>query len=264
MTVGERQISISELCTAIATLPPPQAKAFPLHPTLAAQWYGPLIALAEEAKREHLGQQFLQGEISSVDLANALSAELIRKIAQESEPTEAQIERYYIGNRKEFERTKARHIVISYATTVASRSSRTSSEARTKADAIFEALKRGADFAVMAARESDDPYTKVKGGDLGDVSHNQMEPAVDHSIWSLAESETSAPFEGRFGYEIVRVESRRVLALNEAREMIVGNLKFLRTSSQRQQIIARTRITLKRTYIHSPLPCEVNAVALTK
>jgi parvulin-like peptidyl-prolyl isomerase len=223
-----------------------------------------LIALAQEAKREHLGQQFLQGEISSVDLANALSAELIQKIARESEPTEPQIEQYYIGHRKEFERTKARHIVISYVTAVASRSSRTSAEARTKADAISEALKRGADFAEVAARESDDQYTAAKGGDLGDVSPNQMEPAMDHSIWSLRPGETSAPFEGRFGYEIVRVESRRVLPLNESREMIVGNIKFLRTNRQRLEIIASTRITLKRTYIDSPLPCEVKTGALTK
>ena len=263
MTVDERQISVFELCTAVATLPPPQAQAFPLHPALAAQWYGPLIALAEETKREHLGQQFLGAEISPVDQANALSAELIRKIAHESEPTEAQIEQYYLGHRNEFQVTKARHIVISYATALASRSTRTLTEAQAKADAISAALKRGADFASVAARESDDQYTKAKGGDLGDVPHNQMEPAIDHSIWSLAPGETSVPFRGRFGYEIVRVESRRILPLNESRDNIVGTIKFLRTSRQRQEIISRTRIALKRTYIESPLPCEVKTVALT-
>jgi hypothetical protein len=263
MTVDERQISVSELCSAVATLPPPQAKAFPLHPAFAAQWYGPLIALAEEAKREHLGQQFLQAEISPVDQANALSAELIRKIAHESEPTGAQIEQYYVEHRKEFERTKARHIVISYATALSSRSSRTLSEARAKAYAISAALKRGADFAELAARDSDDQYTKAKAGDLGDVSHNQMEPAIDQSIWSLAPGETSAPFEGRFGYEIVRIESRRILPLNESRETIIGNIKFLRTIHQRQEIISKTRITLKKIYIDSPLPCGVKTVALT-
>jgi hypothetical protein len=46
--------------------------------------------------------------------------------------------------------------------------------------------------------------------------------------------------------------------------MIVGNIKFLRTNRQRLEIIASTRITLKRTYIDSPLPCEVKTGALTK
>jgi hypothetical protein len=264
MTVDERQISVSELCAAIRTLPPPQAQGFPLHPPLAAQWYGPLVALAEEAKREHLGQQFLNDEISPVDQANALSAELIRKIARQSEPTEAEIQQYYAAHPHEFERTEARRIVISHATALASRSTRSVSEAQAKANAIDVELKQGADFGSLAAKESDDPYTKSKGGDLGDVSHNQMEPEVDHVIWSLAPGATSAPFAGRFGYEIVKVESRRILPLNEARETIIGNVKFLKTARLRQAIIAAARISLKKTYMDSPLPCEVNTATITK
>lgn len=264
MTVDERQISVSELCRAIATLPPPQAKAFPVHPTLAAQWYGPLVALAEEAKREHLGETFQQGEISPVDQANALSAELIRKIARESEPTEREIELYYKSHPDEFERTRARHIVISYATALASRSGRSAPEAQIEAQRFAAQLKQGADFATLAARDSEDPYTQKKGGDLGEVAHNQMEPAVDHAIWSLAPGETSPPFAGRFGYEIVKVEGRRALPLDEARAAIVGNIKFLRTIDRRREIISAARIQLKRTYMDSELPCEVHAAALGK
>jgi hypothetical protein len=264
MTVGQRQISVAELCAAIRTLPPPQATGFPLHPALAAQWYGPLVALAEEAKREQLGQQFLQGEISPVDQANALSAELIRKIARESEPTEAEVEQYYAAHRDEFERTRARHIVISDATALASRSSRSASDAQLKAEQIAAQLKQGADFATLAAKESDDPYSRGKGGDLGDVAHHQMEPALNGVLWSLSVGETSDPFGGRFGYEIVRVESRRILALSEARQDIIGEIKFLKTTRERQRIISQTPISLKRTYMDSQLPCELNAVALGK
>lgn len=264
MTVDERQISVSELCSAISALPPPQAKAFPAHPALAAQWYGPLIALAEQAKREHLGEIFQQGQISPVDQANALSAELIRKIARESEPTERDIEQYYQAHPDEFERTRARHIVISYATALASHSSRSASEAQIKAQRIAAQLKQGADFATLAASESEDPYTQQKGGDLGEVAHKQMEPAVDHAIWSLAPGEISIPFAGRFGYEIVRVESRGILSLNEARADVIGNIKFLRTIRRRQEIISAARIQLKRSYMDSELPCELHAAALGK
>jgi hypothetical protein len=263
MAVDSRQISVAELCSAIATLPPPQATGFPLHPALAAEWYGPLIALAEEAKREHLGQAFLHDDISHVDQANALSAELIRKIASHSEPTEAQIEQYYAAYPAEFARTRAQHILISYAGALASRSSRSTSEAMSKADDIAAQLKQGADFAALAAKESDDPYTKAAAGDLGDVAHNQMEPDVDHVIWSLSPGETSSPFRGRFGYEIVHVQSRRTLPLNEVRPSITGNLKFLATTRRRQEIISAAHISLKRMYMDSQLPCAVNAAALT-
>ena len=264
MSVDNRQISVSELCAAIASLPPPQATAFPGRPALAAEWYGPLVALAEQAKREHLGEIFLRQDISPLDQANALSAEMIRKIARENEPTEAQIDHYYANHPEEFERTKAHHIVISHATALASRSNRTTEDAKIKADEIALRLKQGADFATIASKESDDPYTKAQGGFLGDVSHHQMEPAVDHVVWSLNPGETSSPFAGRFGYEIVKVESRKIMPLNEARETIIGNMKFLATIRRRQQIISAAHISIKRAYMDSPLPCEPSAIALTK
>jgi parvulin-like peptidyl-prolyl isomerase len=91
-----------------------------------------------------------------------------------------------------------------------------------------------------------------------------MEPALDGVLWSLPVGETSAPFAGRFGYEIVKVESRRILPVSEARQDIIGEIKFLKTTRERQRIISQTPISLKRTYMDSQLPCELNAVALGK
>ena len=256
MTVWNRQVTVSELCTAIASLPPPQANGFPLHPALAAQWYGPLVALAEEARREHLGDSLSPGEGSMLDEENGLASALIRKIADDLHPTDAEIRQYYAMHQYEFERTKARHIIISYDTAFASKSKRTAAEARAEADAIATQLRNGADFAALAAKESDDPYTKNKGGDLGEVYHHQMDAAEETVLWSLAAGQTSAPFVDRFGYDIVRVEGRRVLPLNAAHEMVIGDLKFAADERRQHQIINAAHVTLKKIYMSSPLPCS--------
>jgi len=94
ITVAERRITASELCSALQSLPPPQRKGYVLHPALAKDWYGPLVALAEEAKREHLGISPESAKLSEVDLDNALVGELIQKIARETQPTEPDIESY--------------------------------------------------------------------------------------------------------------------------------------------------------------------------
>jgi hypothetical protein len=255
MTVGSRQITVSELCTVTGLLPPPQVSGFRLHPPLAAQWYGPLVALAEEAKREHLDDSLSPGKGSIVDEENGLAAALIQKIANQLHPSEAEIRQYYATHQYEFERTKARHIIISYATAFASRSSRTEAEAKQEAEAISLQLKNGADFATLAAKESDDPYTKGRGGDLGEVYHHQMDPAEEKVLWSLAPGQTSAPFVDRFGYGIVRVEGRRVLPLSDVRETVVGDLKFVADKRRQQQIINAAHVTLKKAYMTSPLPC---------
>jgi hypothetical protein len=262
MTVSDREITVSELCAAIARLPPPQAKGYLLHPALAAQWYGPLVALAEEAKREHLGASLNTENESEVNLQNGLAGELIQKIARDLQPTESQIQNYYATHQSEFERTKARHILISDATALASQSKRTAAEAKSKAEQIAAQLKHGADFAVLAEKESEDPYTKDKRGDLGDVSHHQMEPAVDQVLWSLAPGQTSDPFEGRFGYEIVQVEGRRTLPLDNVRESVIGDIKFEASKRRQQEIIAAAHITLKRVYMDAQLPCRAKPSTL--
>jgi hypothetical protein len=123
MRVGERRISVAELCTAIAQLPPPQRKGYALHPGLAKDWYGPLVALVEEAKRRHL-EAGENPKRSEVDRDDALVGELIQSIAKESEPSNREIEHHYVRHKAEFEQARVRHILVSDATALASRSQR--------------------------------------------------------------------------------------------------------------------------------------------
>lgn len=262
MRVGEREITVVELCSALAALPPPQRKGYALHPALAKDWYGPLVALADEARREHLQVREDQ-KLSEVDYDNALVGELIQAIAASAQPTDPQIETYYTGHKRDFEQVKARHILISYATALASHSNRSAAEAKTKAENVAIALNRGTDFARVAAENSDDPYTNNKGGDLGYVSHHQLEPAVDSMVWSLTPGQASAPFQGRFGYEIVQVEERRIPPLAAVRESILGTLKAEALEQKQQEIVKAARINMEPAYENSPLPCESGAQVFT-
>lgn len=250
------------MCAAISSLPPPQRTGYMQHPALAGDWFGPLVALAEEARRE--GLSVAEGQkLSEVDLDNALAGELIQAIANNIQPSAAEIAAYYSAHKSEFEQAKARHIVVSYATAFASRSSRSKAEAKAKADDLYSRLKRGADFATLAAAESDDPYTKSKGGDLGNVSHRQLEPALDAAIWQLAPGQISAPFEGRFGYEIVQVEDRKMQSLDQVRENIIGRIRAQALERRQQETISAAHVTLAPEYKDAPLPCETPSKPFT-
>jgi PPIC-type PPIASE domain len=262
LTVAERQITASELCTAIGSLPPPQRTGYMQHPALAKDWFGPLVALAEEAKRGHLSVADSQ-TLSEVDLDNALAGELIQSLAQSVYPTADEVAAYYFAHQSDFEQAKARHIVISYATAFASHSSRSEAEAKAKADDIFSRLKHGADFAALASLDSDDLYTKSHGGDLGYVSHHQLEPALDSMLWKLAPGQTSAPFKGRFGYEIVRVEGRHTQTIEQVQDLIVGKIRSDVLERKQQQIISAAHIRLAPDFTSSPLPCETPSKPFT-
>jgi hypothetical protein len=262
LTVAERRITASELCTAIALLPPPQRTGYMQHPALARDWFGPLVALAEAAKREHLSVADSH-KLSEVDLDNALVGELIQAIAKSTQPSNAEITAYYSTHKSEFEVAKARHIVISYATAFASRSGRSTAEAKAKADDLYSRLKRGADFAKLASAESDDPYTKPKGGNLGNVSHHQLEPALDAMLWQLAPGQISTPFEGRLGYEIVQGGDRQPQPLNQARENIIGRIRSQALERRQQEIVSAAHVTLAPEYKNAPLPCETPSKPFT-
>lgn len=255
MIVGKERITAARLCTAIQSLPPPQRAGYALHPNLAAQWFGPLVALAEEARRMHLTVPE-NARQSEVDLDNALAGELIQAIARDTRPTEPDIKGYYIAHENEFEQALVRHILISHATALASRSKRTATQAKAKADGIAVQLTHGSDFRTLALEQSDDSYTKDKGGDLGYISHHQLEPALDHAIWALAPGQTSAVFEGRFGYEIVQVQTRRTQPLQAARENILGKIRAAALDRTQHSILEAAHITLEPGYSDSPLPCD--------
>lgn len=264
MTVSQRKITASELCTAINSLPPPQRAGYMQHPALAKDWFGPLVALADEARHEHLTVADSQN-LSEIDLDNALVGELVQSIAQSIHPSADEIAAYYFAHKSDFDQVKARHIVISYATAFASHSTRSASEAKAKANDISSQLKRGRDFAALASTESDDPYSKSQGGDLGYVSRHQLEPALDAMIWQLAPGQTSAPFVGRFGYEIVRVEDHRTQPIDQVQDAITGRIKSDALERRQQQIVSAAHISLSSEFefADSPLPCQTPSKPFT-
>lgn len=262
MTVGEQRITVSELCDAIKSLPPPQRAGYALRPELAAQWFGPLAAMAQAATREHIAIT-TNPQDNEVDRDNALVGAWIEVTARNIQPTEKEIESYYREHNREFEQARARHILISYSTAFASRSNRSEAAAKMKAEEIFLQLKRGTQFQALAVLNSEDPYTRQKGGDLGYASHRQLDPELDGAIWSLDPGQISDPLKGRFGYEIVQVEERRIQSLEAVRDIIVGKMRAAALERKQQKIIAAVHISLTPAFTDSPLPCELRPFTLT-
>ncbi|MBI5834170.1 MAG: peptidylprolyl isomerase [Armatimonadetes bacterium] len=71
-------------------------------------------------------------------------------------------------------------------------------------------LKAGGDFAALAKEKSDDPGSKVKGGDLDWVSRGMMVKPFEKMAFALAKDEISAPFRSQFGVHIVQVTDREL------------------------------------------------------
>ncbi len=74
-----------------------------------------------------------------------------------------------------------------------------------KAKGILQRIKKGEDFAKLAAELSEDPSAKKNNGDLGTFSKGDMVPEFDNAIFALKIGEvTSEPVKTSFGYHIIK------------------------------------------------------------
>ncbi|HMN68799.1 MAG TPA: SurA N-terminal domain-containing protein [Bdellovibrionales bacterium] len=160
----------------------------------------------------------------------------------------ADIEKYYADNKIEFtkpEKFKAKHILIRYG------------DMRTEADAekrIHELAKdlTSANFSAIAAKNSEDPGSKAKGGDLGEFERGRMVPEFEQAAAALKDGEISKPVKTSFGYHIIYLEkktpagqapiaqveneiARKLLVRKEGKELL-GDLKKAVESGDRREL----------------------------
>lgn len=98
-------------------------------------------------------------------------------------------------------------------------------EIQTRARAVLDSAKSGADFAALARRHSDDGSAE-QGGDLGYFSRGDMVPAFEKAVFALSDSGDVGTdlVRTQFGYHIVRLTGRRTAELMDtttARQMLV-------------------------------------------
>ncbi len=78
--------------------------------------------------------------------------------------------------------------------------------ARAKAESLLVDIKAGADFEMLAKRESMDLGSGANGGDLGWNRRGRMVAEFDRWMFALAPGQLSPVIETPFGYHIIRVD----------------------------------------------------------
>ena len=101
------------------------------------------------------------------------------------------------------ERVKASHILVAVPQGATKEQEES---AHKKADGLYtKATAPGADFAKLAEENSDDPGSKVRGGDLGYFGRGMMVPDFEKVAFDLKPGEVSKPTKTQFGYHILKV-----------------------------------------------------------
>jgi peptidyl-prolyl cis-trans isomerase SurA len=94
-------------------------------------------------------------------------------------------------------------------------------------DTMYAALKRGANFEEMAAKNSNDSRTADKGGYVGFVTINRFEQAFEDAAYSVAkDGEYSKPFETSVGWHIIkRISKKEIQPYDQMRGQLEARIK---------------------------------------
>lgn len=81
--------------------------------------------------------------------------------------------------------------------------------AKLRADSIYTALVKGANFADLARRLSDDKGSASRGGDISWVQKGQTVKEFEDLVFTMKKGELSKPFLSPFGYHIVKLMDKQ-------------------------------------------------------
>jgi len=99
--------------------------------------------------------------------------------------------------------THARHILIKTSADISD------DDARKSLLDLKQRIEQGEDFADLANEYSEDPGSKIKGGDLGWASPGMFVAEFESVMGSLTDGEISEPFKSQFGWHLMQVLDRR-------------------------------------------------------
>lgn len=119
---------------------------------------------------------------------------------------DAEVKKFYDENTDKFQGTEQRnasHILIAFGV---SPTPEKKQEAKAKAEAILAEIKKNPkSFETLAIKNSEDPGSAVKGGDLGSFARGAMVKPFEDTAFSLKVNEVSNLVESEFGYHIIKV-----------------------------------------------------------
>lgn len=160
---------------------------------------------------------------------------------------DSRLEEAYEANKHRYtnieKQVRARHILLKLSPDA---SEEDKAAAREKLEALREQALGSADFAELAAKNSEDKVSAPGGGDLGYVSKGRMVPAFDEALFALAEGSISEVVETPFGLHIIKAEDVREgdVPKEEAKRELAKKLFAEEATEQLAQQAARD--TLKK------------------
>lgn len=148
---------------------------------------------------------------------------------------DADVKKFYDENAAKFqgdEQRRASHILIGFGVNATAEQKQ---QAKAKAEEILAAIKKDPkSFESLAIKNSQDPGSAVKGGDLGSFGRGAMVKPFEDAAFSMKVNQVSDLVESEFGYHIIKVTEITGTStdFNTLKPQIKGDLMFQKAQEE--------------------------------
>ena len=181
----------------------------------------------------------------------AVNQMLQKEIEPQVQVKDPDLKNFFDQNKPRFRQddsVHARHILIRAD---AQADAATKAKAKSQADDLLKQIRKGADFADLAKKFSQDTGSAQNGGDLPFFSKGQMVAPFEQAAFALKVGQTSGVVETPFGYHIIQVmeaKPGRDLPFDEVKEQIreylTGQQREAKSQAFVDQIKAKGKIEI--------------------
>lgn len=165
-------------------------------------------------------------------VANSITDEAIERIYEEQNRLAPRVEE-----------VRASHILVT---------------TREEAEEVARLLAEGEDFAQLARQVSQDPGTRLDGGDLGYFTREGMVQAFSRQAFATDVGAVSEPFQTDYGWHVLRVADRRVQP-RPGLDTLRGNIVRFLTLEGIQTLLDTVRQTYPVSRSGVPAPSAIRA-----
>jgi peptidyl-prolyl cis-trans isomerase C len=199
------------------------------------------VTLNDLMKKNQLTQQKMRDEIRFGLKINKL---VVSQMGKKTKPTDKEITKFYQTNKDKFqvpESVHVRHILVAKAP---GDDEKITAAKKAKAEDLRKQLLAGANFADLAAKNSDCP-SKASGGDLGTFARGQMIKPFEAAAFSQEINAIGPVVETEYGYHILQVLERngaKTMSLDKKmKEMVAAFLQQQKQQEAFEAVLAKLK-----------------------
>ena len=210
----------------------------------------PAKLVAEVVIKPEEVQAYFNANRNSYQIPEKRSAQVLivdeAAVAQSITIPEAELRRAYDQNKDTYrlpERVHVRHILLK----TTGKSTEEIAKIKIRAEDLLKQIQKGADFAELAKKNSEDPGSAVKGGDLDFIVRGQTVKAFEDVAFSLKPKETSNVITTEYGFHIVQVlekQEARVRPFEEVKTQLAEERKKQQVFDTMQNLSDQARAAL--------------------